>query len=91
MTVESDADRQELLKTWDPVTIDSNTVYGVFSAGYARTLEFGTAVPEFLCRSADVLSVTAGGSTLTYDEVDYTVMEKQADGTGFSRLVLARA
>ena len=69
------------------VVIGAATVRGIFDDAYQDALGMGSSGPVLLCAAADVTSVTHG-TALSIGGVGYTIVSKQPDGTGISRLVL---
>ncbi len=68
-------------------TIGAATVRGIFDDAYQDALGMGGTAPALICAASDVASATTG-TALTINAVAYTVVSKQPDGTGMTRLVL---
>jgi len=49
----------------------------------------GTA-PAFECRAIDVASITIGTTTAIINDVTYTIVNAEPDGTGFVVLILRK-
>ena len=87
MTVESDADRLEMLEDWETAIIDGSTIAGIFDREYAEALDIAGYGPAFLARTSDVSGVSRG-DTATIGGQAYTVQGIEADGTGMTLLRL---
>lgn len=101
MTVETDADRLELVSTDDfgvdvilfvgsPVT--QTTIQGIFESPHSEVPEAGFIVisaenPVVFVRTSDVSSVVQD-TEVQINGTSYTVKDIQPDGTGFSTLQL---
>lgn len=70
-------------------TIGASTVPGILDNGYAEA--FGMAAgskPTFLCKVADLPTITLGTTTAVIAGTTYTIVERQPDGHGLVTLVL---
>lgn len=93
MTIESDADRLGMLNDFGVAAVINGTlnVIGIFDDRFKMVDELGqeveSALPQLLCRSIDVESVT-DGMTCVVSGTNYVVRTLEPDGTGFTRLIL---
>ena len=72
-----------------PGTIGASTVNGIFDNGYAAALQFAAGTkPTFLCKTADLPTVTLGTTTITINGTSYVIQEREPDGYGLETLVL---
>lgn len=70
-------------------TIGASTVNGIFDHGYAEAFGIvGGTKPTFLCKVADLPTLTLGTTTAVIGGVTYTVAETQPDGLGLTLLML---
>ena len=72
-------------------TINAAPVNGIFDNDYADAFDvMAGSQPSFLCASADVASI-ARGAAVIIGGIAYTVQKPpQADGAGFTRLILQK-
>jgi hypothetical protein len=92
VSVESAADRAAMLADFGVVATWSGVgqVTGIFDAAYIDPLgQFEGSAPVFHAASADLEGIEQG-DTLTVDDVVYTVVEVQPDGTGMVLVRLRR-
>ena len=72
-----------------PATVGASTVSGLFDNGYGEAFEFSSGrTPTFLCKAADLPSLTLGTSTAVIGGITYTIVETKPDGFGLTTLVL---
>jgi hypothetical protein len=85
-------DLDEFLDTDDfavPGTIGASTVNGIFDNGYGEALDYAAGTkPTFLCKTADLPSITEGTTTVTIGGTAYVIAKRQPDGHGLETLVL---
>lgn len=73
-------------------TIGGSTVAGLFNNGYAEAFDIAAgSKPTFLCKVADLPTLTLGTSTAVIGGTTYTIVENQADGYGLTTLTLQSA
>ena len=101
MAIESASDRADLINTADfgsaatytPSGGSGSTVNGIFDKPFSSVpldsgeVDVESNTPSFLCQTTEVSSA-AKGDALTVDSVGYTVVGVQADGQGFTQLIL---
>ena len=68
-------------------TFSTTTVSLIFDNAFADDLNVKGSLPVATARTADITGLSEG-ATLPINAVAYTVMEKKADGTGTSVIVL---
>lgn len=66
---------------------DAGTAYGILDNEYIETYNSTGFKPVFTCATTDVASY-GQGDTLTINSVNYRIDEKEADGTGVTRLLM---
>ena len=70
-------------------TVGASTVSGLFDNGYGEAFEYSSGrTPTFLCKAADLPSLTLGTTTAVIGGVTYTIVETKPDGFGLTTLVL---
>ena len=69
-------------------TFGSSSISVIFDNAFAEDLNIKGTLPLAHCRTADVTSLSEGG-TITINSTAYTVQEKKDDGTGVTVLVLS--
>ena len=76
----------------DRAIVGTASVWGFFSNGYAATLDMEGEAPHFVCSTdeADDQSI-AQGTTVTIDDVAYTVTSRQDTSSGVTLLMLHEA
>lgn len=75
------------------VTINGNTVNGIWDDDYSEILGVAGDGPLFTCDQDDLDAITptvARGTTVTKASVNYTIQNMKPDGTGFTMLVLSK-
>ncbi len=90
MPVETDADRTDLLADFGvTATYGASTFTVIIETEYVEAEGVAGYKPVLIARTkdTDAASVVIGG-TITVNSVNYTVQVIQADGTGFTRLIL---
>lgn len=94
MTVEFPSDRLAMLTdfgisvSFTPVGGVGRNIVGIFDNDYTEMRGGESSSPLITCRSSDVPD--SANASVIINAVTYRVMDVQADGTGFTDLVLTR-
>ena len=90
MVLESSTDRDALLADFgDTVTFGANTFQAMFAHEYVEALGMDGESPILNCKTSDITALSVAiGSTVAVVGTNYTVVGNQADGTGFTVLIL---
>jgi len=92
--IEDDFDRACMLEDFGiPVMLpDNNTITAIFNnnfQGIGNDYELSSSAPAVLCRTSDVLNIKQDDA-LQLNNKNYTVRDTEADGTGYTRIILKR-
>lgn len=93
MPVESDTDRLAMLNDFGvTVVYGAGSYVGIYDRPYNDFGDVAGYAPQLLMRSADVVTASmANGGSITVDGNSFIVREIQADGTGFTMIMLEEA
>ena len=76
----------------EAATIGAATVNGILFDGYGQALEYASgSKPSFLCKVADLPTITLGTTTAVIGGTTYTIVENQPDGHGLTTLIMETA
>ena len=91
MGVLSDNDRFGMISAFGTdVELNGRTITAIFSDRYDDEFGISSSIPNLTVRTIDVADDNKGDS-LTIDDVAYTIAESpQADGQGFSFIILQK-
>jgi len=90
MPFESEADRQAMMDGWDAAEYAGNPIPCILNNAFVEVAGVEGNHPVASCSVADVPGV-AHGSSITVNNVDYTVQGIMPDGTGMVDLILESA
>jgi len=72
-------------------TIGASSVSGIFDNAYFGAdlgVDVAGSQPRFMCKVADLPSITVGTTTAEIESVTYTIVDDQPDGHGMTVLIL---
>jgi len=91
MPLISAADRSAILADWDAATFGGNTFNGIFENLFIEVKGVESRKPTFLCDEDNAKTLLiAHESVITINSVNYKVINKEPDGTGFLLLILEK-
>ena len=85
-------DRSAILADWDLATFGVEPMNGIFENLYIEVQGIESRRPTFLCDEEKANSILIDhGSLIAINGVNYKVITKEPDGSGFLLLVLEKA